>query len=332
MKLGIHTAFLSQFAFAEGLRFAQELGAESVEIGAVGSSRSIYCDLDSLLGNKGELNRWQQSLKQNNLQVSALAVHGEPLSPNKEFALEYTNKFKKACKLAAATGIRCLTTNAGLPECEPGGNTPVWVIDTTKPFNRSVLQWQWEERVYPFWREHAKIAEDHGCSIAIEPWIGEIVYSPITLMQLREEIGPTIGCNFDPSHMMAQRIDLTEAVHYLGNAIFHVHIKDCRTDPRNLRLQGIFDLTPLDQPERRSWMWTLIGWGHDELFWREFLTALRLVGYEGTLSIEMECDYIANIEGLKKSVEFLKPLLLSDAPKDGERWWQLAGFQSLVDD
>ena len=332
MKLGIHTAFLSQFEFGEGLCFAKELGAESVEITTVGSAMRTYCDLDQLLNNKKKLDHWQQTLNQNALQVSALAVHGEPLSPNKEVSLEYTNRFKKACRLAEATGINCLTTNAGLPEGEPDGTAPVWVIDTTKQFNRSILDWQWDKRVLPFWKEHAKIAQDHGCSIAIEPWIGEIVYSPITLMQLRDAVGPTIGCNFDPSHLMAQRIDLPEAVRYLGDAILHVHIKDCRTDQKNQSLKGLFDMTPLDAPERRSWMWTLIGWGHDELFWREFLTALQLVQYEGTLSIEMECDYIQNIEGLRKSVEFLKPMLLSGPPLDGERWWQLAGFHNLVED
>lgn len=332
MKLGIHTAFLSQFEFDSGLRFARDLGVEVVEITTVGSAMRTYCDLDKLLGDKGEIERWQAALSENNLQVSALAVHGEPLSPDREAADEYTSRFQKACKFAAAAGIHCLTTNSGLPASGPDGNTPVWVVDTTKPFNRSILRWQWEERVIPFWREHAKIARDHGCLVAVEPWIGDIVYSPLTLMQLRNEIGSSIGCNFDPAHMIVQHIDLGEAVRHLADAVYHVHIKDCRIDPSNLKLKGIFDPTPFDKPEQRSWMWSLIGWGHDELFWREFLTALRFVGYEGALSIEMECDYIENIEGLRKSVAFLKPMLPKAGPPDGERWWQLAGFQALVDD
>ena len=55
MKLGIHTAFLSQFEFGEGLCFAKELGAESVEITTVGSAMRTYCDLDQLLSNKKKL-------------------------------------------------------------------------------------------------------------------------------------------------------------------------------------------------------------------------------------------------------------------------------------
>ena len=332
MELGINSLFLLPFKFEDGLRFAQKQGIKVIEMACLGEASRKYCDPSPLIADKQKLKKWLGTLEEFDLKISAFSAHGNGLSPDKEISETYAQHFRKICELAELAGVKILTLNAGIPEGAPGDKCPCWVVDPTNAKNRSILRWQWEERVYPFWREHAKIAEDHGCSIAIEPWIGEIVYSPITLMQLREEIGPTIGCNFDPSHMMAQRINLAEAVRYLGGAIFHVHIKDCRTDPRNLRLQGIFDLTPLDQPERRSWMWTLIGWGHDELFWREFLTALRLVGYEGALSIEMECDYIANIEGLKKSVEFLKPMLLSDAPKDGERWWQLAGFESLVND
>jgi sugar phosphate isomerase/epimerase len=332
MKLGVNSLFLHQFEFEEGLRFVQDLGIEVIEIATPGEPSRKYCDLDKLLADKSELHRWLDTLERHGLQISALAVHGEPLSPNQEAAEEYRRRFRKACKLAEAAGVDRLTTNSGLPEGAPGDTSPCWAIDTIKPFNRRILSWQWEERLIPFWTEHAKIAADHGCLLAIEPWIGDLVYSPITLMALREAVGSVIGCNLDSSHLFVQQIDVIEAIRYLSDAIYHVHMKDTRIDRRNLRLQGLFDPTKHDQPEKRAWVWALVGWGHDESFWREFITTLQFVGYEGALSIEMESDYMKVKEGVEMAAAFLKPLLLDAPPAPGTRWWEYAGFHGLMED
>jgi sugar phosphate isomerase/epimerase len=332
MKLGVNSLFITQFEFEEGLRFVQDLGVQVIEIACLDGPARKYCDPDKLLADRGELHRWLDTLQQHGLQISAFATHGEPLSPNKAAAEAYSRNFRQVCELAQAAGVDRLTTNAGVPEGAPGDTAPCWVVDSTKPHNRSILRWQWEERLIPFWREHAKIAQDHGCLLCIEPWIGETVYSPQTLMQLREAIGPVIGCNLDASHLFAQQIDVIESILFMADAIYHIHIKDTRIDPRNLRRQGWLDLTPHIHPEKRSWHFTVIGWGHDERFWREFITTLRFVGYEGALSVEMEGDYMQVKEGIEKSVAFLKPLLLEEPPAPGERWWEYGGLHSMMED
>ena len=65
-----------------------------------------------------------------------------------------------------------------------------------------------------------------------------------------------------------------------------------------------------EQPETRSWTYTLAGWGHGAVTWREFITTLRLTGYDHVISVEMESEYIDVDEGLKKSVELLIPIVL----------------------
>ncbi len=331
MKIGINSLFITQFEFEEGLRFAQDLGVERIEMVCLGSEESNkYCDFEKLLADQGKLRQWLDALEEHGLRISALATPGEPLSPNKETAEAYSRRFRQVCKLAEAAGVDRLTTNGGVPEAAPGETYPFWVADSSKPYHRGILRWQWEERVIPFWREHAKIAQDHGCRLCIEPWIGEIMYSPPTVMKLRDAIGPVIGCNLDPSHFFPQQIDVIESILFLSDAIYHVHIKDTRIDPRNVKLQGLLDTSPHTEPEKRSWAFTQIGWGHDERFWREFITALRFVGYEGALSVEMECDYMEMTEGTEKAVAFLKPLVLEKPP--GKKWWEYAGFQSMMED
>ncbi len=332
MKLGLNSLFLPNLEFEEGLRYAQDLGVEVIEMACIGGPSSRYCDPDKLLAHQGELDRWLDALERHGLKVSGFCAHGEPLSPDKEVSDAYSRRFRQICRLAEAATVDRLTTNSGIPEGAPGDTAPCWVVDSFKPHNRSILRWQWEERVIPFWREHARIAQDHGCLLAIEPQIGEVIYTPQTLMKLRQAIGPVIGCNLDPSHLLAQQIDPNEAILFMADAIYHVHIKDTRIDPRKVRQQGWLDLSPHIEPEKRTWHFAVIGWGHGERFWREFITNLRFVGYEGALSVEMECAYLQVQDGVEKSIAFLKPLLLEDAPAPGERWWEHAGSPSLLED
>lgn len=67
-----------------------------------------------------------------------------------------------------------------------------------KPFK---CNWQWENKVIPYWTEMGRFAESHNVNIAIEPHGGFSVHTPATLLKLREAVGEVIGANFDPSHV-----------------------------------------------------------------------------------------------------------------------------------
>ena len=68
----------------------------------------------------------------------------------------------------------------------------------------------------PYWEKATKFALEHGVSrIALELHPGFCVYNPEKLMKLREAVGPVIGANFDPSHLVWQGIDPVSAFRYL---------------------------------------------------------------------------------------------------------------------
>ena len=149
-------------------------------------------------------------------------------------------------------------------------------------------------------------------------------------MKLRDAVGKEIGCNFDPSHLFVQHVDVLESIRFLGDLIWHIHMKDTRIDPHNLRLQGLLDTTvPPTDPKNRVWTFTCVGWGHDESFWRDFITNLRFVGYEGALSVEMESDYMDIDDGMEKQFDLLRRLVLAPPPAPGERWWEVAGLHGI---
>jgi sugar phosphate isomerase/epimerase len=112
-----------------------------------------FCDLDKLLVDQGELHRWLDLLKEHGLGISAFCAHGDPLSPNKEVASEYSRHFRKVCQLAESAGVDRLVVLSGLPEGAPGDTSQCWVVDSARPSSRSTLRWQWEQRLIPYWRE-----------------------------------------------------------------------------------------------------------------------------------------------------------------------------------
>jgi sugar phosphate isomerase/epimerase len=63
----------------------------------------------------------------------------------------------------------------------------------------------------------------------------------------------------------------------------------------------------------RSWSYITLGYGHGEEWWRSFCYRLRLADYDGWLSIEHEDVMLSRMEGLVKSVAFLKNVAPSEA-------------------
>jgi sugar phosphate isomerase/epimerase len=173
--------------------------------------------------------------------------------------------------------------------------------------------------VTPYWTQHAKFAADHGVKIAIEMHPGFVVYSPETMLRLRTIAGPSIGCNYDPSHMFWQGIDPIAAVRLLGDAIFHVHAKDTQMYSANLSLTGVLDTKPYTDERNRGWIFRTCGYGHGAEWWKEFVSTLRMYGYDGALSIEHEDSLLSPGEGLARARHFLSEVILKEKP--AAAWW-----------
>ena len=174
----------------------------------------------------------------------------------------------------------------------------------------------------PYWRDEAAFARETGLAkIALEPHPGFLVYNPETVLRLREAAGAEIGANLDPSHFVWQGIDPLAAVRTLGRAgaLFHVHAKDVYLDRANIAANGVLDTKHYSRYAERSWSFRSVGYGQDEKFWRDFVSALRIAGYDGVLSIEHEDGLLSIDEGLAKAVDVLQRVLLREQP--GDMWW-----------
>ena len=85
-------------------------------------------------------------------------------------------------------------------------------------------------------------------------------------------------------------------------------------DPNEMAVNGGIDTRSLDRVGERAWGYRTLGYGHGETWWRQFVSALRMVGYDGPLTIEHEDPLMSSHEGIIKSVEFLKPIVLRTLP------------------
>lgn len=316
MRLGVVTTAVADLDLETGLDVLQALGVRSIEIPCAGYVMTKqFADPGALLSSPGKLAAWLERLNEREFEISALALHGQPLTPDPGASTLYREQFRQACELAEAAGVHRLTLLAGLPEAAGGDRAPCWITSPHPPGSADRLEWQWERRVIPYWREQSEIAESHGCRLCFEMHPGDVVYNPASLLRLRAAVGPVVGCNFDPSHLFWQGIDPIEALRALGELVYHVHAKDTELHPHNVRLNGVLDPTPLANRPDRSWSFRTVGYGNGESFWRSFVSTLSLIGYDDVLSIEHEDDYVDGLDGLSKAVTLLASVVL--APPNG---------------
>ena len=315
VKVGIFTVLFGDKPFGQALDLIAEAGGEAVEIGCGGYPGNAHCDARKLLASPAAQSAFLKAVRDRGLALSALSVHGNPLHPQRRIANRFHDDWRVAVRLAAALQVERVITFSGCPGDSEGAKYPNWVTCAWPPDYPEILQWQWEEKLIPYWRKEAAYARKHGIEkICFEMHPGFAVHNPEALMRLREAVGESIGANFDPSHLWWQGIDPVAAIRYLGKAIYHVHAKDVRIDPINTARNGVLDTKSYTDELNRSWVFRTIGWGHDALVWKDMVSALRLVGYDWALSIEHEDSLMSFGEGFRRAVAFLKECTIQEPP------------------
>jgi sugar phosphate isomerase/epimerase len=322
MKLGVFTVLYQNLPFEDMLDKVLEMGVETIELGTGNYPGNSHCNPDELIDNPGKIKALKKAVEDRGLQISGLSCHGNPLHPDKRFAQNAHETWRKTVQLAEQLEIPVVNGFSGCPGDHENAKFPNWVTCSWPPEYLEVLDWQWKEVVVPYWKEEAAFAASHGINqIAFEMHPGFVVYNPETLLKLRDQVGESIGANFDPSHLLWQGIDPVEAIKKLGRekAIFHVHAKDTYLDTANIRVNGVLDTKHYSQIVDRSWVFRSVGYGQSEKVWKDIVSALRSIGYDYVLSIEHE-DMLASMdEGLSKAIQLLKNVLFKeDLP---QMWW-----------
>ena len=321
MKLAVLENLYAAKPLEESLATLKELGVKAVEVGAGGYPGKAHCDPALLLADPLLYDSFKATFEKFGIEIVALACHGNPLHPDAATAAAYDSDFRNAILLAEKMGIKTIIGFSGCPGDSEGSKYPNWVTCPWPEDFLAILEWQWNEKLIPYWAEMAKFALDHGVEhIAFEMHPGFCVYNPETLLKLRaavsavagEAVGNVLGANFDPSHLIWQGMDPVAAIRELKGVIYHFHAKDTKIDKYNTAKNGVLDTKHYSDELGRAWVFRTVGFGNDASYWRDIISNLRLCGYDGALSIEHEDSVMTIDEGLKKAIAFLAPMVMEE--------------------
>ena len=285
-------------------------GIEAVEIGTGGYPGDKHCPVSELLQDAAKLNSWKKKFEDRNIKVATLSCHGNPVHPDAKIAARDAQTFRNTVLLAERLGVGVIVGFSGCPGGSPTDTMPNWATYRWPPEYAQILDWQWKQKVIPYWKDAAKFAREHGVhKLALEMHPGFVVYNPMTLLRLREAVGEEIGANCDLSHLFWQGCDPVAVIRMLGkqNAIFHAHMKDTVMFKDNVARYGVlnfaFETKDLSQA---SETFRAVGYGHSANTWKEIVRTYMEVGYQGILSIENEDPILPGEVGVQRAFYVLK--------------------------
>ena len=320
MKLSVFSPVFNGTSLEDMLKTLHEKGVQAVELGTGGFPGTDHINPDNLIDKPDEIKKIQDLLAKYEIEICAFSCHGNAVHPDKKVAEKANSDFEKTCILAEQMGIDTVITFSGCPGGSPEDKTPNWVTGPWPDDFSEILDYQWNDVLIPYWKKAAEFAKSHGIKkIAFEMHPGFCVYNPETMLRIRNEVGDILGANFDPSHLFWQGIDPVYAIRKLGDAIYHFHAKDTRIDDINTKTTGVLDTKHYSDEIHRAWIFRSVGYGHDYQCWKDMMSALRMVNYDGAISIEHEDSLMTPMEGLTKAIEFLKDVIMFESK--GEMWW-----------
>ncbi|WP_247004380.1 sugar phosphate isomerase/epimerase family protein [Halosolutus gelatinilyticus] len=317
MDIGVLTTSIADEPLENALAYLSDRGVDAVELACGGFVGDAHLPQERYLDDEDAQAELRAVLDEHDLYVSALAVHTNPLHPDEARSADADRDLREAIRLAAQLDVDAVTTFSGLPAGGPNDEVPNWITAPWPGEHLEALEYQWEVAL-EYWTDLADFADEHGVNVGIEMHPNMLVYEPRGLLRLREETNERIGANFDPSHLFWQGISITDAIRLLGEeeAIHHVHAKDTKVYEEQAREKGVLDTAPYTDEANRSWLFRSIGYGHGETFWKDVVSTLRMVGYDGALSIEHEDSLTSAREGLEKGIDVLDRATFESTPDD----------------
>jgi sugar phosphate isomerase/epimerase len=299
---------MGNLAFEDMLDKLLSLDIHFIEITTGGWSPAPHLDLNSLLTDTSALSDFKQALESRGMEIAALNCSGNPLDPG-ALGKEHRDVADKTMELAQLLGVKKIVMMSGLPAGCAEDKTPNWVTYTISwpPELKQVTDYQWHDVAIPYWKALVKKAESCGVEkIALENFSSQLVYNPETLFKLRDAVGPMIGLNLDPSHLIWMGADPIASARALGEAIYHVHGKDVRLERGLVEVNGLLETKEIDDVANRAWNYVAVGCGKDIQWWKEFFSVVKMTGYDGFVSLEMEDLTMSTEAGIQSSVAALK--------------------------
>lgn len=313
MELSICTDVMADLSLTEMLDKVKAYGVNAVEMSAGGWGARTHVPTQELLADESKLAAYKAEFDKRGIRIAALNTSCNQLWPC-ETGKRYSDSMYDCVRLAEKLGVQKIVCMSGLPAGNETDTTPNWITSSIAQCEWMKPAWEYQWKVaIDWWKRFAAFCHEHGIQqIAIEEFPCMLVHNPETFWMLRDGVGDDIiGMNLDPSHLIAYGADPIAAARALKGAIYHVHGKDTRIE------RGIADVNGLNEWKEyagnviadRTWNYVAVGCGQDLQWWKEFFSVVRMMGYNGDVSLEME-DYTMSTEaGILTSIDALRQTL-----------------------
>lgn len=273
MQLGFVSAILGELSLEEVFSFAADEGFACVELmcwppGGADRRYAGVTHLDVTTLTDAMAEKVREWASQTGVAISALGYYPNPLHPDPDHRRRVVAHLQAVITAAPRVGVSIVNTFIG--------RDPTKSVEDNWP----LLQEHWPGIL--------RRAEQCGVKLGIEncpmlfsrdEWPGgaNLATTPAIWSRLFAEF-PSLGLNFDPSHLVWLHIDPVRCVREFGKRLVHVHAKDTRIDGDRLFTEGIMGL----------------GWhtpklpGLGDVRWGPLFSALTDAGFEGAVCIEVE--------------------------------------------
>ena len=261
---------------------AKKLGIDGVQIYATSGDFSPETLTEE---RKKEI---KKLLSDNGLVVSALCgdMGGYGFEIEKDNAAR-VEKTKKIIDLAVEFGTNVVTTHIG-----------VIPADKSEPRYAVMLKALTECGLY---------AKEKGVTMAIETGPEKAK----TLLAFLKDTKGGVGVNLDPANFtMVTDQDAVEAVYLLKDYIVHTHAKDGVLIDKNQNPTDVYHAFAVGGVEALNACkgFKEVPLGEGQVDWKNYIRALKEIGYEGFLTIERETGENPEAD-IIKAVGFLKELI-----------------------
>lgn len=196
--------------------------------------------------------------------------------------------------------------------------SPIWKYLYSFPPTTEQMIEDGYQRIVDLWTPIFDAFDACGVRFALEVHPTEIAYDYYSTVKLFEVFNdrPTLGLNFDPSHLVWQGMQPHVFISDFPERIYHVHMKDAA-----VTLDGRTGIIGSHLPFgdlRRGWNFRSLG--HGDVNFEEIIRHLNAAGYRGPLSVEWEDNGMDREFGAAESLEFVKKINFSssDVAFDGE--------------
>ncbi|MCL4385948.1 MAG: sugar phosphate isomerase/epimerase [Cyanobacteria bacterium] len=309
MKAGIFTNCFKDKTWEEVCIFSSEVGLRVLEVGAGALNGKSHCDPAEIMKDDLDVKKFVKTAEKYGVEIGSLSCMGNYVHPNKRIADDHTKDLEAVIEFASKIGVKVINGFAGCPGAAEDAIYPNWIGLAYPPEFAEYYKWQWEKRLIPYWREMAKKLRKHKIKFGFELHPGDAIYNASTFFRMKEAVGEEVGCCLDCTHLFWQQIDPIKLVKKIGSSIVNVHAQDSAINREVADLDGVLDPKRYEDHVNRAWNFKVVGYGHGEEFWKNLVTALRLVGYDGPLSVEQQDPMMSLKEGFIKASEFLNRVI-----------------------